>query len=124
MKRIVKAGPTTRGEPGHSGRQPRSQTLRNPFFSKIVVMVAVDTPERVCTTSGSSVMDSPSNAGDQATVNPNYRSGDVRGAAAGKKRDRIGVLFRIAIAADWNRSRAFSRYRFNGTSFTFRLRLV
>src|ERR1700730_16648614 len=123
-KRIVKADPTTRGESGRSGRQPRIQTLRSPFFSKIVVMVAVDTPERVCTTSRSSVMDSPSNAGDQATVNPNDRSGDVRGAAAGKKRDSIGVLCRITIAADGNRSRAFRRNRLNGTPFTFGLSLV
>src|ERR1700676_1244518 len=122
--RIVKAAPTTRGEPGRSGRQPRIQTLRSPFFSKIVVIVAVDTPERVCTTSRASVMDSPSNAGDQATVNTNDRSGDVRGAAAGEKRDRIGVLFRLTIAADGNRSRALGRDRLDGTPFPFGLGLV
>src|ERR1700680_3175083 len=124
MKRKVKTAPTTRGEPERSGRQPRSQTLRRPFFSKIVVMVAVDTPERVCTTSRSSVIDSPLNAGDQATVYANDRSGDVRGAIAGQKCDRIGVLFRLTIAADGNRSRAFSRNRLNGTPFTFGLGLV
>jgi hypothetical protein len=32
-KRSVKAGPTMRGWPGRSGRVPRSQTLRRPFFS-------------------------------------------------------------------------------------------
>src|SRR6516165_3122776 len=46
-KRNVKAGPTSRGNPGLSGRAPRIQTFRNPFLSRTVVMVAVDTRERV-----------------------------------------------------------------------------
>src|SRR3979409_2487840 len=45
MKRRVKAAPTTRGKPERNGRQPRNQTLRRPFFSRIVVMVAVDTAD-------------------------------------------------------------------------------
>src|ERR1700761_2705040 len=51
-KRSVKAGPTSRGCPGLSGREPRSQTFRRPFLSRTVVMVAVDTRERVLIASG------------------------------------------------------------------------
>jgi hypothetical protein len=40
-KRRVKAGPTSLPWPERSGLVPRSQTLRRPFFSRIVVMVAV-----------------------------------------------------------------------------------
>src|SRR6266852_8010509 len=46
-KRSVKAGPTSRGCPGRSGREPRIQTFRSPFLRRTVVMVAVDTRERV-----------------------------------------------------------------------------
>jgi hypothetical protein len=42
-KRRVKAGPTSRGCPGWSGRVPRIQTLRRPFFNRTVVSVAVET---------------------------------------------------------------------------------
>src|SRR5437660_10299087 len=51
-KRKVKAGPTSRGNPGLSGRAPRIQTFRKPFLSRTVVMVAVDTRERVAIASG------------------------------------------------------------------------
>jgi hypothetical protein len=51
-KRSVKAGPTSRGCPGRSGRVPRIQTFRRPFFRRTVVMVAVDTLERVAIASG------------------------------------------------------------------------
>src|SRR6202045_1733722 len=51
-KRKVNAGPTSRGCPGRSGREPRIQTFRRPFFSRTVVMVAVDTCERVLIASG------------------------------------------------------------------------
>src|ERR1700674_4908678 len=51
-KRRVKAGPTSRGCPGRSGREPRIQTFRRPFLSRTVVMVAVDTRERVLIASG------------------------------------------------------------------------
>src|SRR6202158_1748314 len=51
-KRKVKAGPTSLGCPGRSGREPRSQTFRRPFLSRTVVMVAVDTRERVAIASG------------------------------------------------------------------------
>src|SRR5713226_1746252 len=51
-KRSVKAGPTSRGCPGRSGRDPRIQTFRRPFLSRTVVMVAVDTRERVLIASG------------------------------------------------------------------------
>ena len=40
-KRSVNAGPTSRGCPGLSGRVPRIQTLRGPFLSNTVVIVAV-----------------------------------------------------------------------------------
>src|SRR5260370_27344917 len=53
MKRRVKAAPTTRGRPERKGRQPRNQTLRRPFFSRIVGMVAGDTAERARTKSRS-----------------------------------------------------------------------
>ncbi|HXN16602.1 MAG TPA: hypothetical protein VN878_09490, partial [Usitatibacter sp.] len=49
-KRNVNARPTKRGWPGFSGRVPRIQTLRNPFFNNSVVMVAVVTWESVSTT--------------------------------------------------------------------------
>jgi len=52
-KRKVKAGPTSRGCPGRSGREPRIQTFRSPFLSRTVVMVAVDTRDRVLIASGS-----------------------------------------------------------------------
>src|SRR5471032_979262 len=51
-KRKVKAGPTSRGCPGVSGREPRNQTFRKPFLSRTVVMVAVETRERVLIASG------------------------------------------------------------------------
>src|SRR6266404_6638499 len=51
-KRSVKAGPTSRGCPGRSGREPRIQTFRRPFLSRTVVMVAVDTRARVLIASG------------------------------------------------------------------------
>src|SRR3982075_3682588 len=51
-KRNVNAGPTSRFCPGRSGRVPRSQTFRRPFLSRTVVMVAVDTPDRVLIASG------------------------------------------------------------------------
>ena len=51
-KRSVKADPTSRFCPGRSGRAPRIQTFRRPFLSRTVVMVAVDTPERVLIASG------------------------------------------------------------------------
>ncbi len=43
-KRRVKARPTTRAMPSRSGRGPRIQILRKPFFSRMVVTVAVVTP--------------------------------------------------------------------------------
>src|ERR1700676_1602652 len=51
-KRSVKAGPTSRGSPGRSGLVPRIQTFRRPFLSRSVVMVAVDTRDRVAIASG------------------------------------------------------------------------
>src|SRR5690242_4584464 len=54
-KRSVKAGPTSRGCPGLSGRAPRIQMFRRPFFSSTVVMVAVVILDRVLMASG--VMD-------------------------------------------------------------------
>src|SRR5215813_7884034 len=51
-KRSVKAGPTRRGNPGFSGFAPRIQTFRSPFLSRTVVMVAVDTCDRVLMASG------------------------------------------------------------------------
>ena len=51
-KRNVNAGPTSRGCPGRSGLVPRIQTFRRPFLSSTVVMVAVDTPDRVARASG------------------------------------------------------------------------
>src|SRR5581483_8018986 len=54
-KRRVKAGPTSRGRPGFSGRAPRIQTFRRPFFRSTVVMVAVVILDRVLMASG--VMD-------------------------------------------------------------------
>src|SRR3984957_5885856 len=51
-KRKGKAGPISRGCPGRSGREPRIQTFRRPFLSRTVVMVAVDTRERVFIASG------------------------------------------------------------------------
>src|SRR5437660_2355104 len=51
-KRSVKAGPTSRGCPGRSGLVPRIQTFRRPFLSRTVVMVAVETRDRVAIASG------------------------------------------------------------------------
>src|SRR3954453_23789601 len=51
-KRSVKAGPTSRGCPGRSGLVPLIQTLRRPLLSRTVVMVAVDTRDRVAIASG------------------------------------------------------------------------
>ena len=53
-KRTVKARPTTRLCPARRGRGPRSQTLRSPFLSKMVVSVAVVTWDNMSTTPGSS----------------------------------------------------------------------
>jgi hypothetical protein len=51
-KRNVKAGPTKRFCPGRSGRVPRIQTFRRPFFRRTVVMVAVETRDSVAMASG------------------------------------------------------------------------
>src|SRR5690242_21865652 len=51
-KRSVKACPTSRFCPGCSGLVPRIQTFRRPFLSSTVVMVAVETPDRVAMASG------------------------------------------------------------------------
>jgi hypothetical protein len=51
-KRNVNAGPTNRFCPGRSGRVPRIQTFLKPFFNRTVVMVAVETRERVASASG------------------------------------------------------------------------
>src|SRR5215475_6848967 len=51
-KRSVKAGPTSRGCPGLSGRAPRIQTFRRPFFRSTVVMVAVVIFDSVLMASG------------------------------------------------------------------------
>src|SRR3982074_1838614 len=46
-KRSVKADPTSRGCPGRSGREPRIQTFLKPFLSRTVVIVAVETRDKV-----------------------------------------------------------------------------
>jgi hypothetical protein len=51
-KRNVNAGPTSRGCPGRNGLVPRIQMFRRPFLSNTVVMVPVDTWDRVATASG------------------------------------------------------------------------
>src|SRR6202165_215179 len=51
-KRSVKADTTSRFCPGRSGREPRIQTFLSPFLRRTVVIVAVDTPERVLIASG------------------------------------------------------------------------
>src|SRR4051812_39088501 len=51
-KRSVKADPTRRFWPGRSGFVPRIQTFRSPFLSRTVVMVAVDTRDKVAMASG------------------------------------------------------------------------
>ena len=51
--------PTIRGWPGLKGFVPRIQTLRRPFLSKIVVIVAVDTVERVLRSARSGGMGFP-----------------------------------------------------------------
>jgi hypothetical protein len=45
--RKVNARPMSRGCAGRSGHAPRSQTLRRPFLTRMVVMVAVVTLERI-----------------------------------------------------------------------------
>ena len=52
-KRSVNARPTSRFCPARSGCVPRSHTLRSPFFSRMVVMVAVVTFDSVSTISAS-----------------------------------------------------------------------
>ena len=56
-KRSVNASPTRRGCPGRSGRAPRIQTLRSPFLSSTVVMVAVETRVRMALASADSGID-------------------------------------------------------------------
>jgi hypothetical protein len=56
MKRMVKAGPTKRGWSGRSGRVPRIQMLRKPFFSRTVVTVAVEMSRRASRVLALSVM--------------------------------------------------------------------
>ena len=51
--RSVNALPTLRGWPLRMGLVPRIQTLRSPFFKRMVVRVAVVTASRVLTTCGS-----------------------------------------------------------------------
>src|SRR6266481_710694 len=63
-KRSVKAGPTSRGCPGRSGRELRIQTFRRPPLSRTVVMVAVDTRARVLIASGVRDIDTATPATD------------------------------------------------------------
>ncbi|MNW07553.1 hypothetical protein D3C71_2041900 [compost metagenome] len=49
-KRSVNARPTIRLAPGASGRAPRTQTLRSPFFNNTVVSVAVVMRDKAWTT--------------------------------------------------------------------------
>ena len=58
-KRSVKAGPTRRGWPVRIGFAPRIQTFRSPFFSRTVVIVAVETVFNVAMAWASSGMFSP-----------------------------------------------------------------
>ena len=55
-KRNVNAEPTVLGWPGLSGLVPRIQMLRSPFLSRMVVMVAVETPLRISVSSRVRVM--------------------------------------------------------------------
>jgi hypothetical protein len=55
-KRNVKARPIWRGCGERIGFVPRIQTLRSPFFSSTVVMVAVETPSKALARWGSMVM--------------------------------------------------------------------
>jgi hypothetical protein len=59
INRSVKAAPTILGKPARKGRQFRNQTLRKPFLSRIVVMVAVDTGDSVSTISRSNFIGFP-----------------------------------------------------------------
>ena len=119
INRKVKAGPTTRFWPGLNGLVPRSQTLRRPFLCSTVVSVAVVMPESASIVfSSSPIVMWPAegrflnvaccflDAGDQAAVYADYGTGEVGGALAGEEGDYVGVLFRLAVAAEWNRGRA------------------
>jgi hypothetical protein len=64
-KRSVKAGPTSRGIPGFSGRAPRIQTFRKPFFRRTVVMVAVVMRDRVAIASGVKDIEKAGSGGDE-----------------------------------------------------------
>ncbi len=86
--RNVKARPTSRPWPGLIGRVPRIQTLRRPFFSRIVVMLAVVTLDRACLMS--------SESGVVCTVSPSGVG--TRGARSQRAIVAI-VLYAITSAA-------------------------
>src|SRR5204863_4615479 len=72
-KRSVKAEPTSRGCPGRSGREPRIQTFRRPFLRRTVVMVPVDTCERILIASG--VRDIENRAPEKGLIGPAHLAG-------------------------------------------------
>ena len=71
--------------PGTSGCAPRTQTLRRPFFSRTVVIVAVDTPESVSIAFLSSIALNSAACGLGA-VTFARRPGEVNGEAIGQPR--------------------------------------
>src|SRR5690606_11247302 len=115
-KRKVKAGPTTRGWSRCSGMAPRIHTFRSPFFSRMVVRVAVVTPLRVSMASRSSVMGS-SDALDIAAINADLAAGDIGGAFRGKERDHVGIFLRLAVAYQRDRRHALGAHFLDAAIF-------
>src|SRR6266478_10109341 len=90
-KRSVKAGPTSRGCPGRSGRAPRIQTFRRPFLSRTVVMVAVVTPDNVLIASGVRDIE------NRTPLKGNGRAGASCGARASRQGALPGRARRAAL---------------------------
>ena len=92
-KRSVKAGPTSRGCPGRNGLVPRIQMFRSPFLSRTVVMVAVETRDRVAMASD-----------DRDIGNAGSGRGWIKGSAScGARASRQGLAGKAAITTSYRR---------------------
>src|SRR5436190_6863804 len=89
-KRSVNAGPTSRGCPGRNGLVPRIQTFRNPFLSRTVVMVAVETFLSVAIASADRDIEGTGSAGG-LDLRPHLarRKGCVKGGHGGRRSARL-----------------------------------
>ena len=64
------------------------------------------------------------NAGDHAAIYADDGTGDVGGALTGKESYNVGVLFRFAVATEWDGVLTLSGNFFDAASFTLGLGVI